>query len=294
MIHPQAIIEKAVILGQNVKIGPYAVLEKGVILGNNVVVSPFVHLKGNTYIGEDTFIGTGAVIGEGPQMLGVKESIGKVQIGRNNIIREYVTINSASSADKATILGDDNFLMAFSHIAHDCKIGNKVVICNGVLFAGFGEVQDGAFISGYVIIHQFVRIGRLTIISGLARINQDVPPFMMVVGDSRVWGLNLVGLRRAGFNRNDIKQIRKAHNFIYRKGLPLKKALAELEKIESDKVKEMIIFILSSMRGICGPQKGSFFERLFLDYPYFLRSKIPTNDLFLKSKQATSQLKESV
>lgn len=294
MIHPQAIIEKAVILGQNVKIGPYAVLEKGVILGNNVVVSPFVHLKGNTYIGEDTFIGTGAVIGEGPQMLGVKESIGKVQIGRNNIIREYVTINSASSADKATILGDDNFLMAFSHIAHDCKIGNKVVICNGVLFAGFGEVQDGAFISGYVIIHQFVRIGRLTIISGLARINQDVPPFMMVVGDSRVWGLNLVGLRRAGFNRNDIKQIRKAHNFIYRKGLPLKKALAELEKIESDKVKEMIIFILSSMRGICGPQKGSFFERLFLDYPYFVRSKIPINDLFLKSKQATSQLKESV
>ncbi|MCQ9205458.1 MAG: acyl-[acyl-carrier-protein]--UDP-N-acetylglucosamine O-acyltransferase, partial [Omnitrophica bacterium] len=101
MIHPQAIIEKAVILGQNVKIGPYAVLEKGVILGNNVVVSPFVHLKGNTYIGEDTFIGTGAVIGEGPQMLGVKENIGKVQIGRNNIIREYVTINSASSADKA-------------------------------------------------------------------------------------------------------------------------------------------------------------------------------------------------
>ena len=294
MIHPQAIIEKAVILGQNVKIGPYAVLEKGVILGNNVVVSPFVHLKGNTYIGEDTFIGTGAVIGEGPQMLGVKENIGKVQIGRNNIIREYVTINSASSADKATILGDDNFLMAFSHIAHDCKIGNKVVICNGVLFAGFGEVQDGAFISGDVVIHQFVRIGQLTIISGLARINQDVPPFMMAVGDSRIWGLNLIGLRRAGFNRKDIKQIREAYNFIYRKGLPLKKALAELEKIESDKVKEMIVFILSSMRGICGPQKGSFFERLFLDYPYFLRSKIPTNDLFLKSKQATSQLKESV
>ena len=277
MIHPKAVIEKGVVLGDDVSIGPYVYLESGVHLGKGVKVSAFTHLKANTYVGDNTFIGSGSVIGEAPQILDAKKGAkGKVYIGKGNIIREYVTINCSSSQDKATSLGDNNFLMACSHIAHDCKIANNVVICNGTLIAGHIEIGDKAFISGNVVIHQFVKIGRLAMVGGLSRVNQDVLPFMMVVGDSRVWGINLVGLRRANFSREEINQVRKAYKIIYRKEIPLKSALEELEKLDSPAVKEMIVFILSSQRGICGPKRSSLWEKLFLDYPYFARSKIPT------------------
>jgi len=284
MIHPKAIIDKEAILGQGVKVGAYALIEKGVELGRGVVVSPYVHLKGSTYIGDDTFIGSGAVIGEIPQVMGLGDSTGRVYIGKNNVIREYVTINSSTSSDKVTSLGNNNFLMAFSHIAHDCKLANNVVICNGVLLAGHVEAEDNVFISGNTAIHQFVRIGRLAMLGGFSRLNRDVPPFMMVMGNSRVWGINLVGLRRNGFNKEDINKIGKAYRFLYRKGISLKNALAKLEEIDSDKVKEMIAFVLSSKRGICGPKNSTFLEKLFLDYPYFLRTTIPAYRRFAKCK----------
>ena len=276
MIHPKAVIEKNVVLGDDVSIGPYVYLENGVRLGKGVKVSAFAHLKANTYVGENTFIGSGSVIGEVPQILDAKDAKGKVYIGKGNVIREYVTINCSSSPDKATSLGDNNFLMACSHVAHDCKIANNVVICNGTLVAGHIEIGDNAFISGNVVIHQFVKIGRLAMIGGLSRVNQDVLPFMMVVGDSRVWGPNLVGLKRANFSREEINQIRKAYKILYRKEMSLKSALEELEKLDSPVVKEMIVSILSSQRGICGPKRSALWEKLFLDYPYFARSKIPT------------------
>lgn len=276
MIHPKAIIEKGAILGENVDVGPYAYIEKGVRLGKGVKISAFVHLKGDTYIGDNTFIGSGSVIGEVPQVSGANDSVGKVYIGKNNVIREYVTINCASFPDKATYLGEGNFLMACSHVAHDCRLANNIVLCNGALIAGHVEIADKVFISGNTAIHQFVRVGRLAIVGGLSRINQDIPPFMMVIGDSRVWGLNLVGLRRAGFSREEMRQIGKAHKILYCKELSLKKALTELEKIESDRVKEIIVFILSSQRGICGPKRSTLWEKLFLDYPYFVIRKFST------------------
>jgi len=276
MIHPKAVIEKGVVLGDDVSIGPYVYLEKGVHLGEGVKISAFAHLKANTYVGDNTFIGSGSVIGEAPQILDAKGAKGKVYIGKGNIIREYVTINCSSFPDKATSLGDGNFLMACSHIAHDCKIANNVVICNGTLIAGHIEIGDKAFISGNVVIHQFVKIGRMAMIGGLSRVNQDVLPFMMVIGDSRVWGLNLVGLKRANFSKEEINHIRKAYKILYRKEIPLKSALEELGKLDSPVVKEMIVFILSSQRGICGPKRSALWEKLFLDYPYFARSKIPT------------------
>jgi len=284
MIHPKAIIEEGALLGEGVEVGAYAVVEKGVSLDKGVKVLPFVHLKGNTSVGENTFIGTGAIIGEIPQMLGLKENIGRVYIGKNNVIREYVTIHSSTSADKATSIGDSNFFMGFSHIAHDCKIANEVVICNGSLIAGHVQIQDKAFISGNAAVHQFVRIGRLAMVGGLSRVNQDIPPFMMVVGDSKVWGINLVGLKRAGFTGEEVNIVKKAYNILYRKNLPQKRVLAELEKINSEKAKEMIVFILSSKRGISGPKRSTLLEKIFLDYPYFLRTKIPAYDLFPKER----------
>jgi len=290
MIHETAIVDKEVILGKDVSIGPYVVIEKGVCLGDRVKVSACAHIKGNTKIGDDTFIGLGAIIGEAPQMLGSTENIGHLCIGKRNIIREYVTIHTSTEPSKSTILGDDNFLMGLSHIAHDCKLGNDIVLCNGALLAGHIEVGDKAFISGNVVVHQFVRIGRLAMVGGLSRVNQDIPPFMMVVGDSRVWGLNLVGLRRSGLAPEQRTKIKKAFNTLYRSNLSQKHALAQLEKIDSKAVKEISVFILSSQRGICGPNKSSFWERIFLDYPYFLRSKITTHSLFLEAQK--SKVKE--
>ncbi len=291
MIHPTAIIEKGAVLDESAEVGPYAVIEKGVSLDRGVVVSARAHIKGHTTIGENTFIGIGAIIGETPQMLGMRDTRGKTRIGKNNIIREYATIHASVDADKETSLGDDNFLMVFSHLGHDCKVGNGVVLCNAVLLGGHVQIEDKVFISADVAIQQFSRVGQLAMVGGLSRVNQDIPPFMLVVGASRVWGINLVGLRRAGLDKQEIAQIRSAYNILYRRGLLLKSALNELEKIDSDKVKEMCVFILASRRGICGPKRSSFWEKLFLDYPYLVRSKIPTYKFFLKSKRNTQAFK---
>jgi UDP-N-acetylglucosamine acyltransferase len=279
MIHSTAVIDKEAILGKDVDIGAYSVIEKGVRLGDGVNVSPYVHIKGNTEIGANTFIGTGALIGGNAQMLGVKENNGRIRIGQNNVIREYVTINSSSSPEKETVLGDCNFLMAFSHIAHDCRLGNNIVICNGSLVAGHVEIQDRAFISGNVVIHQFVRIGRFAMIGGLSRVNQDVPPFMMVVGDSAVWSINLVGLKRGGFSSKEVLEIKKAFKTLYASKLTVKGALDKLKETDSQYVKEIVDFISASKRGVSGPKRSTLIEKVFLDYPYFIRSKIETYDL---------------
>jgi len=280
MIHPTAVIDKNAVIGKNTEIGAYSVIEKGVKLGDSVVVSPYVHIKGDTSIGDNTFIGTGAVIGEAAQMLGVRESKGKIEIGKNNIIREYVTINSSSSPEKVTTICDNNFLMAFSHVAHDCRLGNNIVICNGSLVAGHVDIQDRAFISGNVVIHQFVRIGRLAMIGGLSRVNQDVPPFMMVVGDSSVWSINLIGLKRAGFSNDEIIKIKRAFKILYGSNLSVKGALEKMREIDSDKVREIIDFVSFSKRGISGPKRSTLKEKLFLDYPYFVRTKVESYKLF--------------
>ena len=280
MIHPTAVIDKGAVLGKNADIGAYAVIEKGARLGDAIVISPYVHIKGNTDIGDNTHIGTGAVIGGYAQIVGLKGDNGRITIGKNNIIREYVTVNFSSSPEKETIIGDNNFLMAFSHVAHDCSLGNNIVICNGSLLAGYVEIQDKVFISGNVVVHQFVRIGRLAMIGGLSRVNQDIPPFMMVVGDSTVWGINLVGLKRAGFSNEEILNVKKAFKTLYASKLTRKGALDKLKEIDSKYVKEIIDFVLVSKRGICGSKRSTLMAKLFLDYPYFIRSRIKTYDLF--------------
>ncbi|MCM8786494.1 MAG: acyl-ACP--UDP-N-acetylglucosamine O-acyltransferase [Candidatus Omnitrophica bacterium] len=283
MIHPTAIIDKEAILEEPVNIGAYAVIEKNVRIGKNVTICPYAHIAGNTTIGDNNFIGTGAVIGQMPQILGIKENLGRLFIGNNNVIREYVTIHTSSLADKTTTIGNNNYFMAFSHIAHDCEITNNVVICNGSLIAGHVQINENAFISGNVVVHQFVRIGRLAMIGGLSRVNQDVLPFMLLVGDSKIWGLNLVGLKRKGFGSKEIAEIKKAFNIIYRSKLSLSNAVRLLKNMSSKYVEEIIEFILSSKRGICGPHRSTFFEKLFLDYPYLFLLKIPTYKFFIKS-----------
>jgi UDP-N-acetylglucosamine acyltransferase len=284
MIHPTAVVDKKAVLGKNVDIGAYAVVEKGARIGDNAVISPSVHIQGDTAIGDNTFIGTGAVIGGYAQMVGVEGGSGRISIGKNNVLREYVTVNSSSSPEKETFLGDDNFLMAFSHIAHDCRLGNDVIICNGSLLAGHVEIGDRAFISGNVVVHQFVRIGRVAMIGGLSRVNQDVPPFMMLVGDSKICGINLIGLRRAGFSNEEVLKIKKAFKALYASKLTIKGALDKLQEIDSKYVKEIADFVTESKRGISGGKHNTLREKLFLDYPYFIRSKIETYDLIKEER----------
>lgn len=291
-IHPTAIIKNGAVIGEGVNIGPYVVVDGNVRLGKNVCVKAHAYLTGITDIGEDCFIGPGAVIGEMPQMAGLKENVGRLSIGKNNIIREYVTIHTSTTADKTTYIGDNNFFMGFSHIAHDCQIKNNIVICNGALIAGHAQIDDFVFISGNVAVHQFVHIGRLAMIGGLSRVNQDVPPFMMVVGDSAVWGLNLVGLKRRGFTIKDIADIKNAFSIFYRNRLARNAAIAKLAASESSLVKEMAEFIKNSKRGVCGGhQRDNFWQKLFLDYPYFIFMKISAHQEFINRKNAFTKAK---
>ena len=277
-IHPKAIIENGAVLGNGVTVEAYALIGQNAVLKDKVYVPSFARVTGKTIVGENTFIGHGAVVGEMPQMLGLKSNEGNLSIGKNNIIREYVTIHSSTSREKSTIIGNNNYIMGLAHIGHDCIIGNDNVVCNAVLIAGHVLIQDNVFISGNSVIHQFARIGRMAMIGGLSRVNQDVPPFMMVVGNSRVWGLNIVGLKRAGFKNEEIRSAKKAFRSIYRSKSPPAQAIKDLRREHDATIKEIVEFIDGSKRGICGGKQNSFLKEIFLDYPYlllFLRKKSP-------------------
>ncbi|MBD3246877.1 MAG: acyl-ACP--UDP-N-acetylglucosamine O-acyltransferase [Candidatus Omnitrophica bacterium] len=286
-IHPTAVIEEGARLGSGVSVGPYAVIEAGVRLDDDVSIGPHAHVKGRTRVGAGTTIGTGAQLGERPQMRKNEPVPGNLEIGRGNVIREYVTIHVSTSPETATRIGDDNFLMGFSHVAHDCQLGDSITMCNGTLVAGHAQIESRAFLSGNVTVHQFVRIGQLAMIGGLARVNQDVPPYMMIVGDSRVWGLNVVGLRRAGVSREEMKLLKKAHAVLYRRGLSPRHAREELRKMDSPLIHSLSRFLDESRRGVCGPRKGTLWETLFLEYPYFVRTAVPAYRHFLRGERRT-------
>ena len=247
--------------GMGVKVHPFAVVEKGpfsyigpnVKIGRGVKIGTNVHIEGHTEIGENCVIRHGAAIGFPPQDVAFKGEKSFVKIGKNNTIREFVTIHRASGEGESTIVGDNNFIMAYAHLAHNVKIGSNVVIVNGAQLAGYVEVGDRAFISGLVAIHQFVRIGAYAIVGGVSRVSQDVPPFFMAVGiPLRVVGLNIVGLRRNGFSSERISIIKKAYKILYRSGLKLSEAIKKIEEelpLNED-IKMLLDFLKASKRGI--------------------------------------------
>ncbi|MBI1976481.1 MAG: acyl-ACP--UDP-N-acetylglucosamine O-acyltransferase [Candidatus Omnitrophica bacterium] len=252
-IHPTAVISPLAKIADNVEVGPYAIIDDRVILAKGVKVYAHAYITGATEIGENTEIHMGAVVGHIPQDWSfTKETQSAVRIGKNNLIREYVTIHRGSKEGSATVIGDGNFLMAHSHVAHDCQIGNKVVLANGVLLAGYVTIGDGAFISGNVVIHQFVKIGRLTMISGGSRIGKDVPPFMTASGTNRVYSINAVGLKRAGYGLEQERQIKQAYKLLYLDGKNVAQGLETLQgRANSSEVLEIIEFIKNSKRGLC-------------------------------------------
>lgn len=252
-IHSTAIISKKAKLADNVTVGPYAVINDGVVVGSGTKIGNHCLLEGNTTIGKNCEIFTGAVIGSRPQDLKYKGVKVFLEIGNNNIIREYCTFNPGTEEGSKTVVGSGNLFMAYSHIAHDCQVGNNCVLANNATLAGHVMVEDMAVIGGLVAIHQFVRVGSLSIIGGCSKVVQDIPPYSTCDGHpAAVYGLNLVGLRRHKVSNDIIKELDRAYKIIFNSGFIAKHALEKLEngQVKSAEVKYLINFVKGSQRGL--------------------------------------------
>jgi UDP-N-acetylglucosamine acyltransferase len=228
-IHPLAIVSPSAQIGSGVKIGPFCVVEDDVRLGDDCILESGAVIKSGTTLGPRNRVFEGAIVGGLPQHIHIPERPGKVILGSDNVIRENVTIHRALDAEHTTTIGDHCLLMVNSHVAHDCHVGNHVILTNNVMIAGHVHVGDRVFMSGASGIHQFCNIGTLAMVGGQAHLVQDVPPYVTVDGlSSLVVGLNLVGLRRAGYDQAKIQQIKAAYRLIYRSGLMWKEILETL------------------------------------------------------------------
>jgi UDP-N-acetylglucosamine acyltransferase len=251
-IHERAIVGKNVILGEGNKIGPNVVIEDGATIGSGNIFDPGVVVFNGTTIGDNNHFHVGAVLGDEPQDVSYAGALTYLKIGNRNRIREYCTIHRGTDAGSSTVIGDDNFLMGYTHVAHNCKIGNGVITVNTAVLGGHVQVEDKAFISASVVIHQFSRIGTLSMLAGLSAITQDVPPYMMVGGrPATAFSINLVGLRRAGFSAEVRTDIRRAYKILFRSELGVSTALDEIEKgCISAEVRYLVDFCRASKRGI--------------------------------------------
>jgi UDP-N-acetylglucosamine acyltransferase len=254
-IHPTATIHPQAELGDGVSVGPYAVIGEHVRLGDGTSVGPHAVIDGWTTIGKGCDIGVGAALGGPPQDLKYRGQRSFLRIGDHTCIREYVTIHRSAEEDGATVVGSHAFLMAYTHVAHDCRLGDYVIMVNYAGLSGYVEVEDRAFISGHNAVHQFVRIGYLAMVSGASRVVKDIPPFMIAEGNpTRIRGLNVVGMRRLGLAPTVRAEIRRAYRLLYRSGLNISQALERMrqEGVTGSEVQRLMTFVESAKRGICG------------------------------------------
>ena len=251
-IHPLSCVSPKARIGRDVRIGPFCVVEKNVEIGDGCQLESRVTIKEGSILGENNHICEGTVIGGLPQHVAVPEECGIVTIGSENMFRENVTIHRALKESNATVIGDYNLYMVNAHVAHDCRIGDYVVLVNNTMVGGHVTVGNRANLGGAVGVHQFCRVGAYTMVGGQAHINQDVPPFVTVDGlTSKIVGLNMIGLRRSGFPAEDINQLKEAYHIIFRSDLPWKEILKQLEeRYPKGAVKEMALFLASTTRGI--------------------------------------------
>lgn len=252
-IHSQAIVSSKALLAEGVVVGPYAVIGDNVKIGRNTIIDAGAQVLGYTEIGEGCHIFPYAVIGNAPQDLKYKGEKSFLKIGEGNIIREFVTINPGTKENSQTIIGNGNLIMAYSHIAHDCVVGNNNVFANGATLAGHVEVGDRVVIGGLVAIHQFCRIGSYSVIGGCSKVVQDIPPFSMCDGHpARVYGINLVGLRRGNFSRDKINSLKKVFKILFFEQHSFSVAQVKIrEEIPAcEEIDYLLKFIASSKRGI--------------------------------------------
>lgn len=252
-IHPQALVDSKSELEDGVTVGPYAIIGPNVKIGRFSEVGSFCNITGYTRIGEKCKIFSHSVIGSYPQDLKYNGEKSYIVIGNNNTIREFVTINPGTEEGSETVIGSDNLIMAYSHIAHNCRVGSANIFANLATLAGYVEVGDKVVIGGGAAIHQFCRIGNFSIIGGCSKVVQDVPPFALCDGHpAKVRGLNLVGLRRANFNKDTIRTLRKAFKLLFFREHTLDYATKEIKKSlpSLQELDYLVRFVTNSKRGI--------------------------------------------
>jgi UDP-N-acetylglucosamine acyltransferase len=254
MIHPTAIIHSGASLAADVQVGPYTIIGEHVTIGPGCWIGPHVVIEGWTEIGRNNRIFQFASVGAVPQDLKFRGEQSWLRIGDRNTIREFVTMHRGTSdGGGETVVGHDNLFMAYAHVAHDCQVGNRVILANGATLAGHVQVADHAILGGLSAAHQFTRIGCHVMISGGAMVAQDIPPYTIAQGDrAKTIGLNLIGLQRRGFSEETIRGIKRAYKLIFRSGLRLEEALDKItaEVDTSPELEGFVTFIRNSERGI--------------------------------------------
>ena len=252
VIHPTAIIHPKARLDATVHVGPYAVIDEGVELGADCAVGPHVYLTGQTTIGAHNLFHAGCVIGDAPQDLKYQGEPTRLRIGDHNVFREHVTIHRSTKTDGETVVGSHNFLMAHCHIGHNSRLGDHIIIANGVLLGGQVIIQDRAFLAGNCLVHQFTRVGTLALMQGGAAISQDLPPFTIAQRENEICGLNVIGLRRAGFTAEQRLELKRLYHLLFRGGKNLRAALAAAQtEFSSAPAKTLLDFLAGAKRGVC-------------------------------------------
>lgn len=253
-IHPTAIVHAGAKLADGVEIGAYSVIGEHVSVGKGTRIASHVLVEGWTTIGERNQIFSFSCVGTPPQDIGYKNEETYLVIGNDNVIRESTSLHRATTkADRTTVIGNNNFLMAYSHVAHDCKLGNGIIMANSATLGGHITVGDFAILGGIVGVHQFVRIGAYAMVGGQSAISQDIPPFVSAAGNrAQLYGLNLVGLKRRGFSDETLADLKKAYKIIFRSALTQEEALKKVsdELGTCPKCIELVEFIKASKRGI--------------------------------------------
>ncbi|MCI0400187.1 MAG: acyl-ACP--UDP-N-acetylglucosamine O-acyltransferase [Gammaproteobacteria bacterium] len=254
-IHPSAVVEEGVILGKNVTVGPLTYIEMGAVVGDGCSIGPQATIYRYTTLGPGCQVHAGAVLGGLPQDLAHQNEESYVKLGSKCVIREGVTVHRGTKAGTSTIIGDECYLMNFSHVAHNATLGKRVILVNGALLGGYSEVGDAAFISALCLVHQFCRVGRLAMLGGSSGISKDVPPFCTThpFQPNKILGINTVGMRRAGISPAARQQVKQAFTLMYRSGLNVSQALKHIrEAFQDGPAIEFCEFVETSKRGICG------------------------------------------
>jgi UDP-N-acetylglucosamine acyltransferase len=258
-IHPTAIVDPTAKIGADVTVGPYAVIGTHAVIGARSAIASHVVIEADVTIGSGNMIDHAAIIGAAPQDLSYShERKTRVEIGNENVIREHCTIHRGSAEGSVTKIGHKNFLMAGAHVGHNCEIGNNVIIANNCLLGGHVRVGDGAFLGGGCVFHQNMRVGRLAIAQGASGFSKDIPPFVIAAERNYVFGLNVIGLRRAGFSAKDRDEIKAAFKLIYSSGLNVSDAIKKATTMKlGNAAKEFLDFVANAKkRGICPLKRG--------------------------------------
>jgi UDP-N-acetylglucosamine acyltransferase len=252
MIHPTAVIHPKAKLDSSVQVGPYSVIDENVKIGPDCVIGPHVYITGVTTIGAQNEFHAGSVIGDAPQDFKYDGSPTALRIGDKNRFREHCTVQRSTKLGEETVIGSNSFIMHHSHVGHNCVVGDHVILGGGAILAGHAVVQDRAFLSGNCLVHQFTRVGTLALMQGGSAISKDLPPFTVALHENEICGLNIIGLRRAGFTAEQRLELKSAYRALFRSGQNLRAALAEArDKYANGPARTLVEFIAAAKRGVC-------------------------------------------